>query len=196
MAEKQYFVDKMNSVSTSVLSKGDKVYICICIILSFIISIISYNVIIHYYGYELNTYSSDAYTRLEEIPNIVIKEDTSFDLAAIPEDVYSYNISYVDGEINFEYTLKTNEDLLFAPSPKMSIVLNSQDLKILSKSSSYTEKLYKSSIKSYIYLDSFSCGIIFFAVSLFLLIPGLLIGMLISYIHKKIDLSKESKLKN
>lgn len=196
MEEKQYYIDKMTSVSTGGLSKECKIYICICIILSFIVSIISYNVIMHYYGYELNTYSLDTYTRLEEIPNIVIKEDTSFDLTAIPEDVYSYNISYVDGKINFEYTLNTNEDLRFAPLPKMTIVLNNQDLKILDKSSNYTEELYKRSIKGSICLSSFGCGIIFCSVFMLLYIPWMSIGMLISYIHKKIDLSKGAKSKN
>lgn len=195
MAEKQYYIDKMNSVSTVALTKGEKIYIYICIILAFIFSIISYNVIMHYYGYELNTYSSDTYNRLEEIPNIVIREDTGFDLLAIPEDVYSYNISYVDDEINFEYTLKTNEDFFFAPSPKMSIVLN-QDLKILAKSSSYTEELYKRSIKGFICSSSFGCGLFFFGFLMLLHIPVMYIGMLISYIHKKIELSKESKQKN
>lgn len=195
MSEKQYYIDKMTSVSTGGLSRGEKIYTCICIILCFIFSIISYNVIMHYYGYELNTYSLDTYTRLEEIANIVTKEDTGFDLASIPEDVYSYNISYVDGEINFEYMLKTNEDLFFAPSPKMSIILN-QDLKILAKSSSYTKELYKRSIKGFICLSSFGCGLGCFLALLLLRLLVLLIGMLISYIHKKIDLSKESKLKN
>lgn len=195
MAEKQYYIDKMTSVSKGGLTKGEKVYSCICIILSFIFSIISYNVIMHCYGYELNTYSSDTYNRLEEIPNIVIREDTGFDLLAIPEDVYLYNISYADGEINFEYTLKTNEDLFFAPSPKMTIILN-QDLKILDKSSSYTENKYIDNIKISMRVVSIFCGIACFFVLLLLYIPWMCIGMLISYIHKKIDLSKESKLKN
>ncbi len=191
--EKQYFVDVMN-FSQNLFSKK----ILILILLSFVIGIIAtmiyYNINVNKFEYEINSFSSDKVERLDEIYDIFITEDSRFSLKCIPEDVTSYNVEYDGNEIKFHYSLKSDENFSYAPPLYMDVTI-SKDLKVLEKSKSYESEeeymnLTKTSIRAVLFLFGFFTVPVLVCVSY---IPAILIGILISYIHKRIDLSKESK---
>lgn len=191
--EKQYYIDEMTSIGGDISTKSKILMFVLPFIVGFIIALIYYGINIDKFEYEINSYSEYKLERIEDICDIFITEGFRFDLSYIPEDVSEYNVEYNGDNIKLHYSLK--HDLEYAPSLYMDITL-SKDLKVLEKSKSYSSKeeyisITKSSINIFVF-----CVIGLFVVPLctvFSYIPAMLIGMLISYIHKRIDLSKESK---
>lgn len=192
--EKRYFIDYM--LSNSGLSTKQMVLIPVLpLIIGFIIAGIYYFINVDKFGYEINSYSKEKVERIEDICDIFITEGSRFDLSYIPEDVKNYNVEYDGDEIKLHYCLKDANDLKYAPSLYMDVTL-SKDLQIIDMSQSYTsEEEYVRSTKTSIYVNVFF--IIGFAlVPICILVsyfPFSLIGMLISYIHKRIDLSRKWK---
>lgn len=190
--EKRYFIDYM--LSNSGLSTKQMVLIPVLpLIIGFIIAGIYYFINVDKFGYEINSYSKEKVERIEDICDIFITEGSRFDLSYIPEDVKNYNVEYDGDEIKLHYCLKDANDLKYAPSLYMDVTL-SKDLQIIDMSQSYTsEEEYVRSTKTSIYVNVFF--IIGFAlVPICILVsyfPFSLIGMLISYIHKRIDLSRK-----
>ena len=174
--EKRYFIDYMlddNDLST----KQKVLMIILPFIIGFIVAGIYYFINVDKFEYEINSYSKEKVERIEDIRDIFITEGSQFDLSYIPEDVKNYNVEYDGNEIKLHYSLK-----------------NTNNLQIIDMSQSYTsEEEYVSSTKTSIYL------VVFFIIG-FALVPTCilfsyilfsLIGMIISYIHKRIDLSKK-----
>lgn len=190
--EKRYFIDYM--LSTSGLSTKQMVLMLVLpFIIGFIIAGIYYFINVDKFGYEINSYSKEKVERIEDICDIFITEGSRFDLSYIPEDVKNYNVEYDGDEIKLHYCLKDANDLKYAPSLYMDVTL-SKDLQIIDMSQSYTsEEEYVRSTKTSIYFDVFFLiGFAFVPTCiLFSYILFSLIGMLISYIHKRIDLSRK-----
>lgn len=192
--EKRYFIDYM--LSNSGLSTKQQVLMLVLpFIIGFVIAGIYYFINVDKFGYEINSYSKEKVERIEDICDIFITEGSRFDLSYIPEDVKNYNVEYDGDEIKLHYCLKDANDLKYAPSLYMDVTL-SKDLQIIDMSQSYTsEEEYVRSTKTSIYFIVFF--IIGFALVpiciLFSYILFSLIGMLISYIHKRIDLSRKWK---
>lgn len=191
--EKQYFIDEMTSIGGDIFTKSKILIFVLPFIVGFIIALIYYGINIDKFEYEINSYSEYKLERIEDICDIFITEGSRFDLSYIPEDVSECNVEYNSDNIKLHYSLK--HDLKYAPSLYMDITL-SKDLKVLEKSKSYSSK------EEYISITKYSINVfVFFVIGLlvgpmcilFSYIPAILIGMLISYIHKRIDLSKESK---
>lgn len=190
--EKRYFIDYMlddNDLST----KQKVLMIILPFIIGFIVAGIYYFINVDKFEYEINSYSKEKVERIEDIRDIFITEGSQFDLSYIPEDVKNYNVEYDGNEIKLHYSLKNTNNLEYAPSLYMDVTL-SKNLQIIDMSQSYTsEEEYVSSTKTSIYL------VVFFIIG-FALVPTCilfsyilfsLIGMIISYIHKRIDLSKK-----
>lgn len=190
--EKRYFIDYMlddNDLST----KQKVLMIILPFIIGFIVAGIYYFINVDKFEYEINSYSKEKVERIEDIRDIFITEGSQFDLSYIPEDVKNYNVEYDGNEIKLHYSLKNTNNLEYAPSLHMDVTL-SKNLQIIDMSQSYTsEEEYVSSTKTSIYL------VVFFIIG-FALVPTCilfsyilfsLIGMIISYIHKRIDLSKK-----
>ena len=190
MKEKRYFYDVM--MDNEEPTKKQKVLRHLATLILFFVvlpitCIVSYNITMYRYSHELNGYSSSKFERLEEIANIVIKEGANFDLAAIPKDVSSYDITYANGQIIFNYYLINSEEFKFAPSISMTITL-SEDLKILEKTSVYEFE------KTYIEQTKFTMCILSILNTLIIIIPILILFLVImfvfitiSYFHKKRD---------
>lgn len=188
MKKKRYFCDVVLFPTYTENKKLSVLGILVLILSAFIVGIISYNAIMHTYGYELSTYSIDTVKYLEEISNIVIKEGYSFDANAIPkDDIYDFNISYTDKTIKLDYALKHKENLKYAPVIRMSIVLSTNNLKIIEKAITSKEE-YVVSTKSSIILHSIFCGFIGMIIMIFVILIVLTFGTIISYCHKKIVL--------
>lgn len=191
--EKWYFFDEMTS-SKSLSAKEITILILLPFIIGLIAAIIYYNININKFEYEINSYSYENLERLDKVCDIFITEGYRFDLTYIPEDVTSYNVDYDGDKTELHYSLKYYEDFDYAPSLYMDVTL-SKDLKVLEKSKSYeSEEDYIKTTKSSFHTMSVIVGLLITPTCIAIsYTPAMLIGMLISYIHKRIDLSKESK---
>lgn len=197
MKEKRYYCDwalssskeKDNSLISKVLTIS---FIDVTVIVvTVVIGLIYYNIMMHNHSKDLEAYSESAYKYLDEIADNVIGE-TGINVAAIPEDVVEYEITYKDGEIIFKYSIDNNRGKLFATSASMTVTL-SKDFEILSKKPNFSSK------EEYV---KYSKTGFFISTCLFALVASSLIGVAISAvmlvalsiskIHKKMDMKKKS----
>ena len=94
MKEKRYFCDWALSPFSE--KKGRQV--SKVLLISFIvITAISILITMHNHGEDLEVYSENAYKYLDEIADSVIGKN-GINVAAIPEDVVKYEITYKNGE--------------------------------------------------------------------------------------------------
>lgn len=184
--QKWYFIDYMSSPITNKLMV---LMYTLPFIIGFIVAGIYYFINVDKFEYEINSYSKEKVQRIEDIRDIFITEGSRFDLSYIPEDVEYYNAEYDGDEIKFHYSLKNINDLKYAPSLYMDVTL-SKDLQFIYVYQSYTcEEEYISSTKTSIYtFVFFHIGFFFVPVCI---LCAYIIGILISSIHKRIDLSKK-----
>ena len=188
MKEKRYFCDywfgKSESTKREVL-----IMLSSLILITFLGSIISYNVIMSKHGYELNSYSVETYEHLDEIANNVIKNGVGIDLSALPDDVINYEITSENGKIIFKYYLDNNKDMEFAVPANMTVEL-SNDFNIISKKPNYSsEEEYVKSIKFTIGLCSIMIGFFAWFIVIIVSLIGCTIGAFISQQHKNKNLS-------
>ena len=191
MKEKRYFGDywfgKSKSFKLAIL------FILLSLIFILLIgSVISYNVIMSNYGYELNSYSVKTYEHLGEIANDVVKKGVGIDLSALPDDVVKYEITSENNEIIFKYYLDNNKDMVFASSANMTVKL-SNDFSIISKETNYSsEEEYVKDVKFCIYFSIFFLStIVVFVTWFILMILCLTVFKIVAFI-----LSKSHKNKN
>lgn len=136
MKEKRYYYDWASQQQDR--SVVVKVLLISFVIVTTISSLIYYNIMMHNHGEDLEAYSENAYEYLDEIADNVIGKD-GINVAAIPEDVVEYEITYKDGEIVFKYSLDNNKDKEFATSASMTVTL-SKDFEVLSKEPNFSSK--------------------------------------------------------
>lgn len=189
MEQKRYFIDDMNS--TTVTAKDRKhahLFALFLLVVGFISFFVSQKIGLSKHSYELNAYSADTYNNMLEIAEKVTVEGSGIDLTSIPDDISTYNISYDNDIIEFEYTLKTNENNFYIPIPSMKITL-SKDFKILNSDSTFysSEKSYIKSVKGSIFFTSLFNAFIIIVCCLIFNLVCMYIGMIISYFHKKHD---------
>lgn len=200
--EKRYYFDEMCSPVTD--EKQFNKSITLLIVIPFIIGIISAiiygHITMNKFKYELSSYSYENIERLDNVYDILydilIVKGSGYNLLDIPEYVASYNAEYDGDKIELHYSLKYDEDFDYAPSLRMDVTL-SKDLKIIEKTKSYeSEKEYISSVKISRNIQLVLIAVFFIPVCMLIaFIPTMFILMLISYIHKKIDLFIKSKRK-
>ena len=186
MKEKRYFCDFW---SGEVSKKEEILIILLSLIFITFMSIIGYKVIMHNYGYELNSYSTETYNHLNEIANNVIKNGVGIDLSEIPDDVIKYEITGEKDKIIFKYYLNNTNGMYLAPSANMTIEL-SNDFTIISKKSNYFSKeKYVKNIKHQINLYSLLIGSGIFIIAMIIISICCTIGSFISQSHKNQNLS-------
>lgn len=200
--EKRYFFDEMCSPVTD--EKKFNKFTTLLVVIPFIIGIISAiiygHITINKFEYELSSYSYENIERLDKVYDILydilIVRGSRYNLSDIPEYVESYNTEYNGDKIKLHYSLKYDEDFDYAPSLRMDVTL-SKDLKIIEKTKSYeSEKEYISSVKISRNIQLVLIAVFFIPVCMLIaFIPTIFILMLISYIHKKIDLFIKCKRK-
>lgn len=186
MKEKQYLCDL--SFSKEENSLVNKVMLISLVVVAVISSVIYYSIIRHNYSEDLEAYSESAYAYLDEIADNVISQD-GINVSAIPKDVVEYEITYKDGEIIFKYSLDNNKGKDLATSASMTITL-SKDFEILSKEPNFSSKEeYVKSHKS-IYIFVPILGALTWAVLAIIGCVVMLVAILISIIHKKMNMKK------
>lgn len=162
------------------------------VVVTAISGLIYYNIMMHNHSVDLETYSESAYEYLDEIANNVIGED-GINIAAIPEDVVEYEITYKDevGEIIFKYSLDNNKEKEWATSASMTVTL-SKDFEVLSKKPNFSSKEEYAKIhKIRFFSDVAIFGIVTWMV--IALVSLILIEdlILISKAHKKKDMKRK-----
>lgn len=137
----------------------------------------------HIYGEDFEAYSESSYEYLYEISDKVIGK-YGINIAAIPEDVVKYEITYENGEIIFKYSLDTMSRIVkYAPSITVTL---SKNFEVLSKIPNFSSKEeYVIKIKDFLYatviFEVFLTLLLLFMVELLVTI----VLCIISIIHKK-----------
>lgn len=196
MKEKRYYCDWALSVSKEEIKP---LFLVLFIISLFVVTAISsliyYNIIMHNHGEDLEAYSESAYKYLDEIADNVIGKD-GIKVAAIPEDVVEYEITYKDGEIIFKYSLDNNKGKEFATSASMVVTL-SKDFEVLSKEPNYSSKEeYIKSHKIGFYICVPLFGVLTWSVMLLVSCFVMLVAIPISMVHKNMVHKKKDKKEN
>lgn len=200
--EKRYYFDEMCSPVTDEkqFNKSTTLLIVIAFIIGIISAIIYGHITMNKFKYELSSYSYENIERLDNVYDILydilIVKGSGYTLLDIPEYVASYKTEYDGDKIKLHYSLNYDENFDYAPSLYMDVTL-SKDLKVIEKTKSYeSEKEYIKSVKNSRNIFLVLIAIFFVPMSMLIAyIPTMYILMLISYIHKKIDLFIKSKRK-
>lgn len=190
MKEKRYYCD----LALSTPDKNFNRVIISVLLISFVVvtaisSLINYNIMMHNHGEDIETYSESVYEYLDEIADNVISKD-GINVAAIPEDVVKYEITYKDDEIIFKYSLDNNEGRKFATSASMIVTL-SKDFEVLSREPNFSsEEEYVKQHKMAFYMLSFSYGFCTWIVMTMVSCIGIVVAVPISMMHKEKDMKK------
>lgn len=139
-------------------------------------ALILYNI----HGGYLDTYSESAYKYLDEIADNVIEKE-GINVAAIPDDIVKYEITYKDDRIIFKYSLDNNKGKEFATSASMTLIL-SKDFEILSREPNFSskeeyEKIHKGNFYASIYQYSLIIWVIMFLIIFFIMVFAIAIYM-------------------
>ena len=194
MKEKRYYCDWALNSSKKDFCLFSKVLPIFLIVVTVVSSFIYYNIMMHNHIEDLEAYSENAYKYLDEIADNVIGKN-GINVAAIPEDVVEYEITYKDGEIIFNYSLDNNKGKLFAASASMTITL-SKDFEILNKEPNFSSKeKYVKDSKTNFCISTFIFGVSTLFVMAVVVGVVMLVALPISIIHKKNDIKKESFIK-
>lgn len=190
MKEKRYYCDWALSSSDEKINRLiTKVLLISLVVVTAISSLIYYNIMMHNHGEDLEAYSESAYKYLDEIADNVIGKE-GINVAAIPEDVVEYEITYKDGEIIFKYSLDNNKGKKFATSASMTVTL-SKDFEVLSKEPNFSSKEeYAKSHKIGFYFFIPIFGSLTWAVMAVASCIVMGVAIPISMVHKKKDMKK------
>lgn len=189
MKEKRYFCDIWFGPSKIFKYFTTMMLLSLTILIA-ISSVISYNIILSKFGYELDAYSESTHLHLNEIADNVISKGQGIDLTAIPSDVVQYEIEKEDdGTITFKYSLDNNKGMQFAPSANMTIEL-SENFEIISKRPTYlSEEEYVRNTKLTMAFVSFAYGAVTIIGVTTISLVGCTIAALISRENKKKDMN-------
>ena len=191
MKEKRYYCDWILSsrYDEKFNRLFSKVVLISIIVVTAVSSLIYYNIMMHNYGENLESYSESAYKYLDEIADNVIGE-IGINVAAIPEDVIEYKITYKDGKIIFKYTLDNNKGKKFTSPATMTVTL-SKDFEVISKKPNFSSKeKYLKIHKIHFYICIVVFGFLTWVVMAVASLIMMVVAIPISTKHKKKDMEK------